>query len=253
MDLSVDTFSQSYDAAGMQPGASKQPGGNAARNLTTFILHEFIEGLVSLRTQDLIANLLDLSAAEQFISKKGRCDVGAVLKESLEHHKLAAARKQIVFLSGISGGLWAQASRTVLRQVFDNVISNAVKHSPANATIQVHALIENGSVMVNVRDQGVGINEDGRQKLFQKFAQLVAGPADGVNGIDVRQAIVKKLAETLSGSVRWRSALGSGSTFTLKLPVSNGPAESEELPDITMLARNIVEMAEPMPRVASRN
>ena len=248
----MDSFSEFYDA-GLQPGAAKEPGGNAARKLAAFILHEFIEGLVSLRTQDLIANLLDLNAIEQFIAKKGHCDVGAVLKESLEHHKLAAARKQIVFLTGISGGLWAEASRTVLRQVFDNVISNALKYSPANSTLQVHALIENGTIVVNVRDQGVGINEEGRQKLFQKFAQLVAGPADGANGSDVHQAIVKKLAETLSGSVRWRSALGSGSTFTLKLPVSTAPAETVDFPDIKMLARNIVELAQPMPRVASRN
>ena len=249
----MDSSSQFYDA-GLQPGSAKEPGGNAARKLAAFILHEFIEGLVSLRTQDLIDTLLDLNAVEQFIAKKGRCDVGAVLKESLEYHKLAAARKQIAFLTGISGGLWAEANRTVLRQVFDNVISNALKYSPANSTLQVHALIENGSIVVNIRDQGVGINEEGRQKLFQKFAQLIAGPADGTtNCSDVRQAIVKKLAETLSGSVRWRSALGSGSTFTLKLPVSTEPAETVEFPDIKMLARNIVELAEPMPRVASRN
>ena len=252
MDLAVDSLSQFYDA-GTHPGASKGPGGNAARKLAAFILHEFIEGLASLRTQELIANLLDLSAVEQFIAKKRHCDVGAVLRESLEHHKLAAARKQIVFLSGILGDLWAQANRTVLRQVFDNVIANAVKYSPANSTIQVHALIEDGNIVVNVRDQGVGINEEGRQKLFQKFARLVAGPMDAACSTEVRLAIVKKLAETLSGSVRWRSALGSGSTFTLKLPVSTGPAETVDLPDITMLARNIVELAGPMPRVASRN
>ena len=248
----MDSFSQFYNG-GMQPGVAKPPGGNAARKLAAFILHEFIEGLVSLRTQDLIANLLDLSAVEQLIVKKGRCDVGAVLRESLEHHKLAATRNQIVFLTGISGGLWAEASRTVLRQVFDNVISNAVKYSPANSTIQVHALIENGEIVVNVRDQGTGINEEGRQKLFQKFAHMVAGPMDAAGSTDVRQAISKKLAETLSGSVRWRSALGSGATFTLKLPVSTGPAETVDFPDIKMFARNIVELAEPMPRVASRN
>jgi two-component system sensor histidine kinase SenX3 len=117
----------------------------------------------------------------------------------------------------------------------------------------VHALVENGSIVINVRDQGVGINEEGRQKLFQKFAGLVACPSGAPGSAGVRLAVVKKLAETLSGSVRWRSALGSGSTFTLKLPISNGPAGTADLPDIKMLARNIVELPETMPRFASRN
>lgn len=248
----MDTFSQFY-GAGLHSEDSELPSGNAGRKLVAFVLREFFEGLVSLRTEDLIANLLDLNAIEQFIGKRERCDVGVLLRQSLERHQLAAARRQIVFLSGISGGLWAQADPAVLRRVFDKVISNAVKYSPPNSTIQVHALPENGSIMVNVRDQGVGINEEGRQRLFQKFAQLVACPSGAPCSAGVRLAIVKKLAETLSGSVRWRSALGSGSTFTLKLLVSAVPAETVDAPDIKLLERNIVELQEPTPRFAARN
>ena len=248
----MDSFSHFYDAE-LSPGAYEPAGENAGRGLVAFVLREFFEGLVSLRTQDLIANLLDLSAIEQFIGKRERCDIGAMLRQSLERHQLAAARRQIVFLRGISGGLWAQADPAVLRRVFDKVISNAVKYSPANSTIQVHALIENDGIIVNVRDQGVGINEEGRQKLFQKFAQLVACPSGAPCSAGVRLAIVKKLAETLSGSVRWRSALGSGSTFTLKLPISVGAAETTDAPEIKMLARNILELPEPPARFTARN
>lgn len=212
-----------------------------------------MEGLVSLRTQDLIANLLDLNAIEQFIGKRERCNVAAMIRQSLGRHQLAANQRQIVFLIGIYGNLWTQADPAVLRRIFDKVISDAVKYSPVNSTIQVHALLENGSIVINVRDQGVGINEEGRQKLFQKFARLIACPSGAPCSAGVRLAIVKKLAETLSGSVRWRSALGSGSTFTLKLPVSTGPAEIVDLPEIKMLARNVVELPEPLQGFAVRN
>lgn len=237
----------------MGAGAFEQPGANSSRTLVTYILREFMEGLVSLRTQDLIANLLDLDAIEQFMGRRERCDVGALLRQSVARNQLAAARGQIVFLIGIYGSLWTQADPVVLRRVFEKVISNAVKYSPVNSTIQVHAALENGSIVINVRDQGVGINEEGRQKLFQKFASLVACPSGAPDSAGVRLAIVKKLAETLSGSVRWRSALGAGSTFTLKLPVSTALGETVDLPDIKMLARNIVESPEPTPRFASRN
>lgn len=247
----MDSFSNSI-GAGMGSGTC-QPGNNPGQKLVAYVLREFMEGLVSLRTQDLISNLLDLNAIEQFIGRRERCDVGTLLRQSLERNQLAAARRQIVFLIGIYGSLWAQADPVILRRIFDKVISNAVKYSPANSTIQVHALLENGSIVINVRDQGVGINEEGRQKLFQKFAGLVACPSGAPDSTGVRLAIVKKLAETLSGSVRWRSALGSGSTFTLKLPVSTGTAEIVDLPEIKMLTRNIVESPETMSRFASRN
>ncbi|HEY1787711.1 MAG TPA: HAMP domain-containing sensor histidine kinase [Verrucomicrobiae bacterium] len=228
-------------------------GMGSGQKLVAYVLREFTEGLVSLRTQDLIANLLELNAIEQFMGKRERCDIGAMLRQSLERHQTAAARRQIVFLIGIYGSLWTQADPAVLRRIFDKVISNAVKYSPANSTIQVHALFENGCIVINVRDQGVGINEEGRQKLFQKFADLVACPSGVPCSEGVRLAIVKKLAETLSGSVRWRSAMGSGSTFTLKLPVTTGATDIVDLPEIKMLERNIVDSPETMPRFASRN
>jgi len=252
MGFSMDSFSYPI-GAGMGWGASQQPGSNPAQKVVAYILREFVEGLVSLRTQDLIANLVDLNAIEEYIGRREHCDVGRLLRQSLERHQLAAARRQIVFLSGISGGLWTQADITVLRRILDKVISNAVKYSPVNSTIQVHALHENGSIVINVRDQGVGINEEGRQKLFQKFSRLIACPSGAPCPAGVRLDIVKKLAETLSGSVRWRSALGSGSTFTLKLPLSTGPAETVDLPDIKMLAHNIVESPELMPRFSTAN
>jgi signal transduction histidine kinase len=249
MGFSMDSFSYPI-GAGVGPDS---PGGNPAQQLVPYILREFMEGLITLRTQDLIANLVDLNAIEQFIGKRERCDVGTMLRQSLERYQVAATRRQIVFLIGIYGNLWTQADPAILRRIFDKVISNAVKYSPVNSTIQVHALLENGSIVINVRDEGVGINEEGRQKLFQKFAQLIACPSGAPCSTGVRLAIVKKLAETLSVSVRWRSALGSGSTFTLKLPVSTSPAEAVDLPEIKMLARNIVELPEPLPRFAARN
>ncbi|MGH7980428.1 MAG: hypothetical protein ACREE6_13715, partial [Limisphaerales bacterium] len=93
----MDSFSQPY-SFGLSSGASQQPAQNAGRKLLAFVLREFIDGVASLRTQDLIANLLDLNAIEQFIGRRERCDVGGLLRQSLERNRLAASRKRIVFL-----------------------------------------------------------------------------------------------------------------------------------------------------------
>lgn len=142
-----------------------------------YLLKELVEGVVAVRTRELITNLLDVNSLEQFIAKKERCDVRGLIEECLQHHHAAAAKKQIAFLAGVSDGLWARADRNALLQVLDNLISNAVKYSPPNTTVQIHALLENDSISINIRDQGFGINEAGRQRLFQKFSDLMACPA----------------------------------------------------------------------------
>lgn len=195
---------------------------------------------VAIRMRDLIANLLDFNAIEQgkFTVRKEHCDVGTLIQESLEHNQQAAARKQTVFKVGISEGLWAAADRAALLQILDNLISNALKYSPPNTTVHVHALPEKESVVINVRDEGPGISEDDQKKLFQKFTRLTARPTGGEPSTGLGLAIVKKLAEAMAGSIQCRSALGSGSTFVLRLPVSSQPLNS----DMKLLARNIIEL-----------
>ncbi|MGH8024679.1 MAG: sensor histidine kinase [Limisphaerales bacterium] len=238
----MESFSNSIGDE-MWPDASVQSAASAARRVLASILHEFIEGLVRLRTRDLFANLLDLNAIEQCIGKQKRCDAGAALRQSLERHRTAAARRQVVFLSGISRGLWAEADAAVLTGIFDKVISNAVKYSSANSTIQAHALQENGCIVINVRDQGAGINEADQQKLFEKFTRLLDGSSAGRPGI----------SKNLAGSVRWRSAPGSGSTFTLRLPVSRATAESAELADDALPGENVLELLQRRLRFGARN
>lgn len=242
----MDTFSNSIGDE-MWPDASMQSAANAARRVIASILHEFIEGLVRLRTRDLFANLLNLNAIERSIGKQKRCDVGASLRQSLQRHRAAAARRQVVFLSGVSRGLWAEADAAVLTRIFDKVISNAVKYSPTNSTIQAHALQENGCIVIKVRDQGAGINEPDQRKLLEKFTRLLVGSLKG------RPGISRDLAGTLSGSVRWRSAPGSGSTFTLKLPASRASAESAAFADDAVPGENVLELLQKRMRFGARN
>lgn len=176
--------------------------------------------------RDLIANLLDVNAIEQgkFVVKKERCDVRALIEESLEHNQSAAAKKQIVIRVGISDDLWAIGDSAAVLQILDNLISNALKYSPPNTTVHVHAMPERESIVINVRDEGPGISEADQKKLFQKFTRLTARPTGGESSTGLGLAIVKKLAEAMSGSIQCLSTLGSGSTFALRLPPINAKA-----------------------------
>ncbi|HEY1787917.1 MAG TPA: HAMP domain-containing sensor histidine kinase, partial [Verrucomicrobiae bacterium] len=211
---------------------------------------------VAIRMRDLIANLLDVNAIEQgkFVVKVERCNIQALLEQSLEHNQSAANRKQSVFKVGISEGLWAKADRAAVMQIMDNLISNALKYSPPNTTVHVHALPEKDNIVINVRDEGPGISDADQKKLFQKFTRLTARPTGGESSTGLGLAIVKKLAEAMAGSIQCRSAMGAGSTFTLRLPVSTEKDEPKQLPqDVKMAGRNVVELPGAITGLQSRN
>lgn len=173
------------------------------------------------RMRDLVKNLLDANAIEQgkFISNIERCDIRALVEESVEHNQPNGGKKGITIRVGTSEGLWARADRAATLQILDNLISNAVKYSPPNTTVHVHALPETEWILVSVRDEGPGINEADQKKLFQKFTRLTARPTGGESSTGLGLSIVKRLAEAMDGTIQCHSVAGFGATFMLRLPV----------------------------------
>jgi signal transduction histidine kinase len=211
---------------------------------------------VAMRMRGLIANLLDANAIEQgkFISKMERCDIRALIEQCLEHNQTAADKKQIVFRVGISDGSWAKADQAATLQVLDNLISNALKYSPPNTTVHVHALPETDCILVKIRDEGPGINADDQKKLFQKFTRLSARPTGGESSTGLGLAIVKKLAEAMSGSIQCHSPPGFGSTFIVRLPVWPRENSDPQGPIVKPSdINNIVDLQESTPRFEFRN
>jgi signal transduction histidine kinase len=248
----VNNPSQTFNSE-LNPAAIQSHSTHFGQKVVTSVLQGLVECAVAIRTRDLVADLLDFNSIEQFIGKKEPCDIRALIEQSIENNQAEAARKQIVFQTGISEGLWAKADSSALSQVLDNLISNALKYSPSNSTVQIHAMPEQDHVVINIRDQGVGMNEAGQQKLFQKIARLMMLPQSGRLSDGIGVAIVKKCSQALSGSIRWRSSLGSGSTFTIKLPVSSVPNGSFKLSDIKLLAHTFVDLPESSRTFYTRN
>jgi signal transduction histidine kinase len=208
------------------------------------------------RMRNLIADLLDFNAIEQgkYTSAVERCDVRALVGQCVENNQPIAARKQIALRVGISENLWAQADRAATLQILDNLVSNALKFSPPNSTVHVHALPEKDFILVNVRDEGPGISEADQKKLFQKFTRLSARPTGGESSTGLGLAIVKKLAEAMSGSVQCHSTLGSGATFALRLPVWPETGAGSEISALKSSDTDkIVELRDSRPRYGSRN
>jgi PAS domain S-box-containing protein len=106
-----------------------------------------------------------------------------------------------------------------LQQVLSNLISNAVKFSPAQGRVDIHAHLLDGQVEVAVRDYGVGIAEEFRARIFQKFAQADGSDTRTRGGTGLGLSICKTLMERMHGEIGYHSVLGEGSTFYVRLPL----------------------------------
>jgi PAS domain S-box-containing protein len=107
-----------------------------------------------------------------------------------------------------------------LQQVLSNLISNAVKFSPAQGQVEISAHLVADQVEVAVHDHGLGIADEFRSRIFEKFAQ-----ADGSNtrtrgGTGLGLSICKTLMERMHGEIGYHSVLGQGSTFYFRLPLA---------------------------------
>ncbi len=172
------------------------------------------------RVRDLVAGLLELSAAEagRVALEKRPCDLLALARRVVETLVEPAARKEIgirvegapVVVTGDPGAI---------QQVLENVVSNAVKFSPLGSTVTVSIRLDGGTGVVDVEDEGPGVTEADRARLFAKFARLSARPTGGESSTGLGLSIVKTLTEAMGGEVSLESPPGRGARFRVRLPV----------------------------------
>ena len=111
-----------------------------------------------------------------------------------------------------------------IRQILYNLLSNAIKFTPEGGKVSLRARGEGRWVVLEVADTGIGIAEEDRETIFEKFRQAgQLGQSDGVltrehQGTGLGLSIVRELAKLLGGDVRLESRAGHGSTFTVRLP-----------------------------------
>jgi signal transduction histidine kinase len=106
------------------------------------------------------------------------------------------------------------------RRALRNLLDNAMKYSPVCRTVWVDGAVQGHQVLISVRDQGMGINAEEEQAIFQKFVRGDAAKRAGIKGTGIGLAMVKQIAVAMGGEIRMRSEVGVGSTFTLVLPLA---------------------------------
>ncbi|MBI4397016.1 MAG: HAMP domain-containing histidine kinase [Elusimicrobia bacterium] len=168
----------------------------------------------------LLNDLLDISHIEsgKFSVNFDSIPLADFLEDAVQRHAKMAEPKGIcvVLESPPQGSVSADPLR--LRQVIDNLISNAVKFSPAGTLVQVHAGFTGTGWRVAVQDNGPGISLKDQEVLFQDFAHLSARPSSPEKSTGLGLAITRRIIEAHGGRIAVNSSPGKGSTFWFTIP-----------------------------------
>ena len=116
-----------------------------------------------------------------------------------------------------------------IKQIVNNLISNALKFTPDNGKITISVEYKNHKLLVAVKDSGVGINEDKLETIFEAFSQEDISTSRKYGGTGLGLSISSRLANLLGGQLKVKSKLGVGSIFYFQIPVAIGEAVAKEL------------------------
>ncbi len=171
----------------------------------------------------LVNELLDVATIEAGHLKlaKEPTKVADIVERSVHLSNIEAAKKntRIEMVNATDNPL-IDVDRNKIRQVVDNLISNAVKYSPRGSLITVEVCADESFAGFVVKDRGPGIPDDERHKLFKDYGRLSTQPTGGEKSTGLGLAICRKIVEAHAGTIGVENIPGRGCDFVVRLPLS---------------------------------
>jgi signal transduction histidine kinase len=170
-----------------------------------------------------------LTASRMEVSRRGAEDVDVriddVVRAVVASHTMDDEDRHVEVR--VARPLHVRADPDGIETMLSNLVSNGLKYSPAGSDITVIVREEPGWVAVDVIDQGIGISDEEKAKLFQPFGRLDSALSAGIHGTGLGLHLSRNLARSLGGDIEVHSKPGQGSTFTLRLPAQPPPAADD--------------------------
>lgn len=170
---------------------------------------------------ELINNIMDLSSLEAGSIKleRTRVNLNALVSQTMVPFQFQASNKELLFAVHIDPSIpkYIEADPTRLRQIFINLVGNALKFT-SYGEVKVKIGIENERLAIAISDTGVGISETALTSLFEPYVQAESSTKRTFGGYGLGLSIVKKIVSEMNGSIEVKSVLGKGSVFSISLP-----------------------------------
>ncbi|WP_033344052.1 sensor histidine kinase [Catenuloplanes japonicus] len=169
--------------------------------------------------QHMVDDLRDLAAADSGTLRlaPSRCYVADLLRQVVDAHRGPG----VTLTLHADADLEADVDPARLRQIVGNLVSNAVRHTPAGGRVTVHAMILDVDLVIAVEDTGVGIAAHDLPHVFDRFWRADPSRARSTGGSGLGLSIARRLTQAHGGDLTAVSTPGAGSVFTVRLPATS--------------------------------
>ncbi len=183
--------------------------------------NELIDRIISTsdRLNAMIRKIMDIEAIDsnKISLNIERLNLSELLKDISTSFGEIAKNKNINITTNIEAeDLHIEADQTYLTQVFENLVSNAIKFSKSDKTVEIKLHPSEGKVQAMIKDQGPGLTSQDQKNLFKKYQKLSATPTAGEQSTGLGLSIVKEYVKRMKGKVWAESTEGEGSTFIVE-------------------------------------
>lgn len=173
----------------------------------------------SIRLSDMINKILNVEAIEAMSLSVTLEPVNFsdIVRSNVNRSVVEVAQKQIQILASLPEEIMVNADLSYTDQVIDNLLSNAIKFSPPGKNIFITITRQGTAALCEIRDEGPGVSESDKTKLFKKYQKLSATPTSNESSTGLGLSIVKKFVDAMGGEIWCESEPGKGASFIVKL------------------------------------
>ncbi len=172
------------------------------------------------RLSAIIDDIIKLSQFDesQVVRESNEIDLDAILQQILQIYKEVIDQRNLKLSIVIEGERIVQFPEGMLRDVIDNLVSNAIKYNRDGGSIDIWLSNEADTLSIRVADTGIGISEEHIERVFERFYMVDKSRSRTVSGSGLGLAIVKHVVEFLGGRIVLDSELNKGTTIEVRLP-----------------------------------
>jgi PAS domain S-box-containing protein len=176
----------------------------------------------------LVGDLLFVAHVEagRLALEVGEVDLPTLTREAVEAARPHGEGKDLVLEAAADPLPPMAGDRDRLAQVLDNLVSNAVKFTPAGGSVSVRLTAHDDAALIEVRDSGVGIPAAEQERLFERFYRASTATERAIPGVGLGLTIARAIVEAHGGRLDFDSIEGAGTTFRVRLPLRRPPTDA---------------------------